>query len=571
MNKESRQSFSGALDLPRLVGREDIIKQVKASLPPKNLQVFYLEGPGGIGKTRLLKEVMHIARECARQEDLVVPTELVDLYHYSTHSVEGLVQAIHAVLPSEYNRFFWDYEDKVIEMRGAHQKGAYEQAAELRKQVQEVFQTSFQDLAKNSPVVLTFDTLEVLSRSGPAGEEVLRWLASLLVSLEGQVLVLIAGRPDSHGEGEAEKRLQELFGSHLRALDVEGFSSEEVTEYLKALKETLEKGGERRSAQRLEDIPSEMRETIAILTAGCPILIALTADLILGPSQIQKVFPESPEVLQALSEDEKKEKQRETRKKIINHLRSSRSRLQETLDMLSLTRKGMSVELLAYLQRKPPLVAEKRLKEIHKFLFIKLHTTIHDNVTFLHDEMYDLLEENAPNPLWRTEQIERIVSWYREEIQRIVTELQEARESRTSSHDVENLQQKTKNLQVELLHYLLRKDVFEGMTHFVERSLDAYFSWDTSWDAHLESEVIEFLQTDGDFPLRRALEWETTLTRVRWSIRQQKKEVADALLKDLEAQKSPDSLHTAHRGIWRARFHVQLGHYSGVDQIFEHA
>jgi tetratricopeptide (TPR) repeat protein len=196
---------------------------------------------------------------------------------------------------------------------------------------------------------------------------------------------------------------------------------------------------------------------------------------------------------------------------------------------------------------------------------------MYEDTVFLHDEMYELLEEGVTSLDTRARQIGDIVSWYSEEINRIGSELKEARKSGTSL-DVENLLQKVKDLQVEQLHYSLRKDVREGMAHFVERSLDAFFSWDVGWDAQLTGEVGDFLSREEDPLLHRSLEWEITLASVRWSIRLGDWEQAVALLQELDTQASPGSLHTAHREIWRARYYQQVsGLYGQTEQAFEQA
>jgi tetratricopeptide (TPR) repeat protein len=560
-----QQPFLGAITLPRLVGRKDILGQIKASLPAKDPRVFYLKGAGGIGKTRLLQEVLQFALTIAHEENLVVPTELVDLYHYSTHSEEGLAHAIYAVLPVECRMFFGEYDDKQREMRGSFQEGDYEHAAEMRKQVLRAFQSGLQSLVKSHCLILAFDTLEVLSHSAPAGE-VLQWLSTLLASLEGSALVLLAGRPDTQGEGH----IKNILGYRLQVLNVESLVPGEVAEYLEALEEALELQGESRSAERLKAIPVEMREVFAVLTAGRPILIALIADLILGQSSIQEMFLESPETIQSLSADKLQEKQRKAQSEILNHLRNLPSPLRETLDLLSLTRKGMSPDLLAHLQSTYLSVARERLHEMFRFSFIKAHPAYDDRV-YLHDEMYDLLEQDSPNPQWRATQIGCIAGWYSEETTKAGAELQKVRESKKTGVVLEDLGQKYHDLQVEEVHYLLRKDPSEGMAHFVELSLDAYFSWDLSWDTHLESEVHEFIWRQGDFPLRRALEWELTLGRVRWDILKGNWSGADASLTELENQASPGPLHVAHREIWRAYFYLQSGQYANAQTAFVRA
>ena len=80
----------------RLVGREDQLAQIDRIVrEAQGTWVLKVSGQGGIGKTRLVSEVLV---RYQYSPGVLADREPVDLYHTSTHSIEGLMAAICAAL-----------------------------------------------------------------------------------------------------------------------------------------------------------------------------------------------------------------------------------------------------------------------------------------------------------------------------------------------------------------------------------------------------------------------------------------------------------------------------------------
>src|SRR3989304_303580 len=90
--------YASARATPELVGREEILNLIGKAIEDKGnqAQVFYIAARGGMGKTRLLEEVVKRWGNWKRSRPkkrakLLIANRLVDLYHTHTHTEEGLI------------------------------------------------------------------------------------------------------------------------------------------------------------------------------------------------------------------------------------------------------------------------------------------------------------------------------------------------------------------------------------------------------------------------------------------------------------------------------------------------
>lgn len=561
--------LSFALTLPEIVGREPILAQIGQALPPHGLSVFYLCGEGGIGKTRLLQEVL----KRAKAEGVVVFTEPVDLYHYPTHSVDGLARAIRAVVPDPFRgTYFWEYDDRLRLYREAQRRGDHEQAQIRLREARQAFEHGVQALVRQQALVVAFDTLEVLGRADPEGA-VLTWLVSLLQQAGGDVTLLLAGRPDP----QAEDRLKALVGEKLQIIPVGALSPEAVAGYLQQMAEILRQQGQARVAQRLSNLDEAMQTKIALLTDGRPILVALTAELLLSSGRLAPIFQEPLDRLQALTGETLAQKQQAARDAIIEHLWQLRSPLRETLELLSLTRKGMLAELLADLQSISLDEARDRLEQLTALSFIKTRPFDDERRVYLHDELYDLLEAAYPNPVSRARCLENIAAWYEKKRRSLIDQLrvaytQEAQATQeTQGPSVEVLIQQLQNFQIEQVHYLLRSHCSEGLARFVDYSIDAYTLWNLNLDLYLQGEVRDYLGRYPDNVCAQALAWELALAQVRQALRAEQRDEARQILEALQDRPGLERIHEAHRDIWQGSLDMAEAKYSQAEKLFHQA
>jgi len=545
--------------LPEIVGREPILARIGQALPPHGLSVFYLDGEGGIGKTRLLQEVL----KRATAEGVVVFKEPVDLYHYPTHTIDGLARAIRAVIPDLFRGiYFWEYDNRLHLYREAQRRGDHEQAQARLQEARQSFEQGMQALARQQALVMAFDTLEVLSRADPEGA-VLSWLLALLQKTAGNITLLLAGRP----EAAAGARLRQLAGTALHEIHVGALSPEAVTDYLQQLIELLRQQGQARVAQRLAGLDEATRAKIALLTGGRPILVALTAELLLSSGRLAPIFLEPLTKFQTLTGEALTRKQQDARDAIIEHLWQLRSPGRETLELLSLTRKGMSAELLADLQAISLDEAQDHLEQLATLSFVKTRPFDEERRVYLHDELYDLLETTYPNPASRARHLAHIAAWYEEKRQSLIDQLRKAQ----PELPIEVLIQKLQNTQIEQVHYLLRHDYNEGLARFVDYSIDAYTLWNFNLDLYLQGEVRDYLGRYPDSVCAQALAWELALAQVRQALRAERRDEARQILETLQDRPGLERIHEAHRDIWQGSLDIAEAKYSQAEKLFHQA
>lgn len=551
------------ITLPEVVGREDVLTLIMTAIPPQELKVFYLWGHGGIGKTRLEQEVLERARKNA--EDAIIFSEPIDLYHYPTHSIEGLMRAVRAVLPPQArSRYFADYDDDLSRAFHAQQQGNTERAAYWQQKARTDFGQGFRALCKAHPVVMAFDTLEVLGRIDPE-HKVLGWLCELLRSAVGRVTVLVAGRPCA----TVEAFLRQQLGDSLVSVEVGALSEKAVSDYLDVLARQLEQQGQTRLSSRLKNLNSEDRKRIHLLTAGRPILIALLNDLFLSAGDLPEVFCVPLDTLKALPPEQLEEQQKKARDAILERLWQLREPWRSTLLALAITRKGMTPALLSALQEIDAQEAEERLERLTHLTLIKRRPFESELRVYLHDELYAMLDESYPNPDTRATYLAKITDWYETRRQTLVDQIRKADpDSRKAS--LQAWLQQVQQVQIEQVHYLLRKDWREGLGRFVEYSIDAFTDWNLLLDFYLQSEVRDHLETFvQDEQARAAITWELTLAQVRsLMLRKEEKTKAYTLLDELATTQAPDAIQKAHHLLWTGVARLEQAQYQEATRAF---
>lgn len=561
---ESWSPLQFALALPHMVGREDPFNTIVAHIPPVGFKVFYLHGQGGIGKTRLEQEILKYARDAQTQATgLIVFSEPIDFYHYPVHSIDGLMRAIRAVLPQHARTLYFDpYDDALNKAQEAQRKGNVERATEWYKNAKVYFEDGFFKLTQAHPLVMAFDTLEVLGRVDPQ-HDILSWLFDRLQQANKGITLLLAGRP-SPG---IETFLKQRAGSALQNINVGALSQEAIGEYLGSLSELLKEQGHAREADRLKNLTAEDRERLALLTGGRPIFLALVTECFLSAGQWPEIFQKSLDELRAMSPEQLRELQEEARTAILGQLWALRDPWRSTLELLALTTKGMSQELLAALQNIDENEAADRLERLTHLTLIKQRPFESELRVYLHDELYALLNESYPNPQTRANNLRKIAEWYGQKRQELLDRIRNANQQQDP---VREWVQKLQQVQIEQVHYLLRWQWQEGLAQFVEYSIDAFTAWNPILDGYLQSEVRDYAESVSEEQVRAPLLWELKLAQVRQELLKGNKREAGTLLEDLQHE-IPGPLHEAHWNIWKGNLFLEEAHYREAIEAFEKA
>lgn len=175
----------------RFVGRYTEMQMFKNMLrnPKGKQRSIFIWGPGGIGKTHLIRRMLD---EAIKDNNWLVPQEPIDMYSTSCRHIEGVVEAIvERLRPLVTSEDFSSYNIVKSELEQSRTQENYSQEG-IKSRLEAVtnaFRGCLQGITNTKPVVLAFDTFEYV-QDGPVGHWVLSEQGLQLPSL----LCIIASR-----------------------------------------------------------------------------------------------------------------------------------------------------------------------------------------------------------------------------------------------------------------------------------------------------------------------------------------------------------------------------------------
>lgn len=540
--------YASARATPELVGRDEILGIIKKAIESRNrkTQVIYITAKGGMGKTRLLEEVVKYWNKQSRSQKeakILIVSHLVDLYHTHTHNPEGLIDEIVEALGKKHFKKYLEKHAALTHMK--YEKG--ETPSEASKQeLADLFLEELNELGREyDKMVLAFDTAEVLRFQKDPSQNALglpdslttiaHWLTQELINQLMNVTVLIAGRPPE--QSMEDEFLDHLNGSGAKVTSypLPGFDLEETLEYFDVMAKATRKENPQ-SAKRIQSIPEETRRAIHDLTRGEPFTLALLIDYVAITDELPSLEKREPD-----------EFRQELRDRIIEAVQKRLRPSDKVVDALSWTPKGMGYQLLAWIlqQRKPSSdeveeakVAIDELRKPKKRLsFVKIRTA--DDLVFFQDEMYSLMEEmhRSEGMMAQKERMEEyILSFYawkiaetRGKIQEREMDLDATRHAPEKEklrrlsparivREEERLSRARARLQayqVEHVYYTLRVNASDGFKLYLEYAEEAFQSHEENLWLLLQDELLryayKFLPLEG-------LTWENIEANmaVRW-------------------------------------------------------
>ena len=147
----------------RFVGREDEINEFKKILenPFSKHRVMFVWGPGGVGKTWLIQQMLDWSKE--NKESYLVPSSSIDMFSTSSQHIEGVMDAITKQLKPLVSKGVFDsFDEANKQLQDARDLSDYssEGIAVKLEALQITFRDCINQLVKKSPVVLALDTFE---------------------------------------------------------------------------------------------------------------------------------------------------------------------------------------------------------------------------------------------------------------------------------------------------------------------------------------------------------------------------------------------------------------------------
>lgn len=471
------------LQRPPFIGREETLNAIKEAFATTQTGascVVYLEGPGGIGKTRILSQVHDLLVE----PPLVISTDVIDLYHARYHQRPLLMHTIaqrlrrslqEAGVAGEFFARFEQTYEQFSNRRGSTSITNQSKLQELRT----AFLNDYAEVTQGRSVVLLLDTFEKLRVAIPyphdfdfrQSSHLETWLRDLIADLPN-TLTLVAGRPR---KGHAEMLTEKFTGHYFRRLTIEPFTKDEARQYIEQLDDDIDKEQD------------DLTQTLYVLTGGDPILLSIGLSLALVTG---------PEALPATREELK---QQQFVERIVNLLRNVNVHFSQLLEIMMLLRKGVHTRLLRFVLQAdrsiaPDIAELEQAFEVLKSLLISKvtvdpHVPPEERVVTLHDEVYELLHDTLGRGREKEDRFKRTIDYLDQQIAE--KEQQSHQRSHLSDRDAH-----IQTLQVERLFYKMALNPVQGYQDYRELCFSAIQANDEDFDTQLRYEFARFYEAN---------------------------------------------------------------------------
>jgi len=561
MTSEYTERYPGLYATPELVGRKKILQQcvdilTKAGSDPK---LFFFHGVGGIGKTRLLKQVLKNARELHNRR---TAEEILDFYDILLHTPVEMVDAIFRVLTPPFD-CFETYQLRAEGLTRARLSGDAVTLDQLKDDVLAQFEQDLLKLSGTQQVLIGLDTAERIVYGIPNWTDEIpfadswTWLVEHLPKWRN-VIVFVAGREETLPAIEYAKN---KYPNLIEEVEVGPFSADESLEYFASVAALLKKEGDYQLGERLENMPESLKLGAHVYSEGRPILLSLLVDYLSFPGEgdllqiLRKPLPVKPSADEIL------------RYKALLFDRLRDSELGDTLMALGRVPKGADEKLLATLLNVPIPEARRKLQEVQRLSVVKIRRKDTQQRFFLHDEMYALLQRHVYDGAFDVEKqevaFEAIKRYYQEQressIQRLNALYAPVEEQGRIGLDLKELGKAHADHQALLtdnMYYFLRKDLGRGFRAYIRYSQEAILARDTLMDLQLQAELLAYLSNPPTVILEPRDDISIEMILASLKIRPAARAWA--------SNKYQDGLKAAHHAIqslepaWRSQFPVLL-------------
>ncbi|NJL55032.1 NACHT domain-containing protein [bacterium] len=460
-------------DSAGFIGRDDILAMIEATFSLETRNQFYLFGDGGIGKTYLLREIITRIVKRREQQQALLETGIIDLYHVRYHQpialmnsiVDRLQRSLKELQPdNQTDHLSSQYKESVrmyIRSRGT-QLTSDKQLAEVRQ----AFLQYYTELATTYRIVLLIDTFEKLEpqidrdeiTAGQDDNRLQEWLLRLVHDLPNTVTIL-AGRARQN----QQDRIRAILGNSCTAAEVRPLSKPDTFAFIHKL-------------IRVSPEPESTRdENIYNLSQGNPVRLLLVLSSF---DQATCNFEALEPTLDDISDN----------KAFVRLLKQARQNTPDSwnalLNRAVYLRKGLSLELLHYFAPDSDDGLHNVFQEFQKLFIVKVTG---DKIATLHDEIYDLLfEPTTP----------RIKEDYAIAIEYLDKQIGVCRQQIAIQDEptLENIQQ-LQTFQIERLFYQMALAPREGYYDYCELVMSAILNYDSAYDLQLQGELARFFDT----------------------------------------------------------------------------
>jgi len=357
MNVKLLQGFVAAL-ATEFVGRKELRQTLHQRIleAPPGPQVLAMIGNGGMGKTRLERDILEWGRT---QPGLLAAKDLVDLYHYVYHTPTGLADQLVKELEGCDNCF--DHYHALRSEMDLQRLGGFSNA-EKSEEALKAFISAIRKCSENRRLVIVQDTAERLKYFQQRAV-CWEWLVKSLPDW-GNVTLVMAGRTEC-------RPLMNEVGAEI--FPVGAFNEQDSLDYFDAAVRSARSVGAQDVARNIEALTPAMRRKAHEQAQGQPIRLAMLVAL-LSMGALPSTDAEEDILISQLIETPD---------------------LGETIVALGRLPRGATRQLLGEVLELPSQEAEMRFEAVKGLAFVKPRIEEDEETLFLHDEMYAMLDRQV--------------------------------------------------------------------------------------------------------------------------------------------------------------------------------
>ncbi len=372
----SENDFGPLVRTPRLINRtgplEEMRQLIQKNEPGAACQVVFIQAEGGLGKSRLLEEVLWRGGNPEERRVRGVPeqaldwceetspfriSKVIDVVDIALHTPLAFIKAVRDAFNGYTDVPFTKFDNAQARLGFEMQFGSYSAVDSAMGSIEKAFWEDYQNLAKKFRMVIVVDTVERLSPIEPTWFEKLDvvadnlkiytayWLAQSLDKLQNTTL-LLSGRAK---EGERFFDLIRHKKDSLIVVKVDRFEDEETKQYIKALAEVYKDEPQLSNVYENLCSLSENDDHLRALhryADGRPIYLALYVDLLIEGETIPEILKDCWEDAEHKTEDGLPEIKDILGDEFIKLLLKSETLTGQILQVLVRTPLGLSLEQL---------------------------------------------------------------------------------------------------------------------------------------------------------------------------------------------------------------------------------
>jgi tetratricopeptide (TPR) repeat protein len=455
----------------QFIGRQEELALVDRLLrQPEARIVLCIEGPGGIGKTRLLQEIDQRYRTAPR----LTTTGILDFDTPHLRVPGSLNLEIAHCLGEEHFRTYLRKLRDLNQMQRADV--SYERLDQETQAVKEAFEACYQALASQQRILILMDTLEDVQDTDVWSD------IFELIQCAANTLFILSGRRTK----AAWEKLRPILDDDLaQFIELGPLDTQESIAYIQTKEKNLHLS-----------LDSDLRAKLVQVAEGRPILIDLASEWVARDIPVEWLMPGSDKDLTALTKQER----RKLEAALVKPIESLPAPLYQAVLHLAYVY-PMDGPIMGFLLSTGPEHQPKLFDELNTLAFVK---PLPDGSYTLHDEMRRMIDEHIwgdidPERSRRRQISFQMAKYFDERAARL--EGQPAEEAIDDATSLEAflaqnlLQQQYWTLREQQLFHLLRADLLQGYGLFLKLFEEATLS---GYGYQQRSTLLNYVQEFAD-------------------------------------------------------------------------